>query len=237
MTNEVITVNPADIEAADWMAKRAELIERGRTITSVNTEEELEVAGKFETDCKKLVKKLADIRKGITGPLDEAKKEIMAKEKTLAAPLIGAQTRVNSLTTAYANMLAKKAEEERLAREAAEREAAERALAEEEAARAQAEANAAFGLPDGGTPTPPPPSPVVPLPTVTTTGPHTSSNRFVEKWDFTITDQNAVPRELCSPDPAKIRAFMAAKKAEGYKASQITVAGLKITSSVQVYAK
>ena len=236
MANEVITVNPADIEAADWMAKRAELIERGKTITSVNSEEELEVAGKFETDCKKLVKKLADIRKGITGPLDDAKKEIIAKEKALAAPLVGAQTRVNGLTTAYANMLAQKAEEERLAREAAEREAAERALAEEDAARAQAEANAAFGLPDGGTPTPPPP-PVVPLPTVTTTGPHTSSNRFVEKWDYAITDQNAVPRELCSPDPAKIRAFMAAKKAEGYKASQITVAGLKITSSVQVYAK
>ena len=236
MANEVITVNPADIEAADWLAKRAELIERGKSITSVATNEELEVAGKFETDCKKLVKKLADIRKGITGPLDEAKKEIMAKEKQLAAPLIGAQTRVNSLTTAYANALAKKAEEERLAREAAEREAAERALADEEAARAQAEANAAFGLPDGGTPTPPQ-QPVVPLPTVTTTGPHTSSNRFVEKWDFAITDANAVPRELCSPDPAKIRALMAAKKAEGYKASQIVIAGVRITSSVQVYAK
>ena len=67
MANEVITVNPADIEAADWLAKRAELVERGKSITSVTTNEELEVAGKFETDCKKLVKKLADIRKGITG--------------------------------------------------------------------------------------------------------------------------------------------------------------------------
>lgn len=236
MANEVITVNPADIEAEDWLAKRAELIERGKAITSVSTEAELEVAGKFETDCKKLVKKLGDIRKGITGPLDEAKKEIMAKEKQLAAPLIGAQTRVNGLTTAYANMLAKKAEAERLAREAAEREAAERALAEEEAARAQAEANAAFGLTPAET-TPPAPPPPMPLPAVTTTGPHTSSNRFVEKWDFTITDANAVPRELCSPDPAKIRALMAAKKAEGYKASQIVVAGVRITSSVQVYAK
>lgn len=138
---------------------------------------------------------------------------------------------MNGLTTAYANMLAKKVEEERLAREAAER-----ALAEEEAARAQAEANAAFGFTPAETPPPVPPPPM-PLPAVTTTGPHTSSNRFVEKWDFTITDANAVPRELCSPDAAKIRALMAAKKAEGYKASQIVVAGLKITSSVQVYAK
>lgn len=236
MENGIITVNPADIEAADWMAKRAELLKRAESIVSVNSDAELEVAGKFETDCKKLVSKLETIRKGITAPLDEAKKLLMAKQRELADPLVKAQTNVNKLTTAYANMLAKKAEEERLAREAAEREAAERALAEEEAARAQAEANAAFGLPDGGTPTPPPP-PVVPLPTVTTTGPHTSSNRFVEKWDFVITDANAVPRELCSPDPAKIRALMAAKKAEGYKASQIVIAGVRITSSVQVYAK
>ncbi len=236
MENGIITVNPADIEAADWMAKRAELIERGKSIVTVSNDAELEVAGKFETDCKKLVKKLADIRKGITAPLDEAKKMLTAKERELAAPLIGSQTRVNTLTTAYANMLAQKAEEERLAREAAEREAAERELAEQEAARAQAEANAMFGIQDAGTPPPPAPAPA-PLPAVTTTGPHTSSNRFVEKWAFTITDQNAVPRELCSPDEAKIRAFMAAKKAEGYKASQISVAGIKFTSSVQVYAK
>lgn len=236
MANEVITVNPADIEAADWLAKRAELVERGDSITFVGSDDELEIAGRFETDCKKLVKKLADIRKGLTQPLDEAKKDLMAKEKALAAPLVAAQTRVNALTTAYVNMLAKKAEEERLAREAAEREAAERALAEEEAARAQAEANAAFGLPPAGTPPPAPPV-VTPLPAVTTTGPHTSSNRFVEKWDFTVIDANAVPRELCSPDPAKIRAALSAKKAEGYKAAQIVIAGLRITSSIQVYAK
>ena len=235
MANEVITVNPADIEAADWIAKRDNLIALEKTIKSVGSDAELEVAGKFETDCKKLVSKLERIRKEITGPLDEAKKAIMAKEKSLAKPLVEAQARVNKLTTAYANMLAQKAEEERLAREAAEREAAERALAEEDAARAQAEANAMFGITDAPAPAPAPTP--APLPAVTTTGPHTSSNRFVEKWAFTITDQNAVPRELCSPDEAKIRAFMAANKAEGYKATQITVAGIRFTSSVQVYAK
>lgn len=236
MANEVITVNPADIETADWLARRAELVERGKSITSVGSDDELETAGKFETDCKKLVKKLADIRKKLTAPLDEAKKELMAKEKALVAPLVNAQTRVNALTTAYANMLAQKAENERLARETAEREAAERALAEEEAARAKAEADAAFGLPPAETPPPAQPPPT-PLPAVTTTGPRTTSNRFVEKWDFAVTDANAVPRELCSPDPAKIRAVLAAKKSEGYKAAQIVIAGLRITSSIQVYAK
>ena len=236
MENGIITVNPADIEAADWMAKRAELLKRAESIVSVNSDAELEVAGKFETDCKKLVSKLETIRKGITAPLDEAKKLLMAKQRELADPLVKAQTNVNKLTTAYANMLAKKAEEERLAREAAEREAAERELAEQDAARAQAEANAMFGI-SAPAPAPAPVPPPAPLPAITTTGPRTSSNRFVEKWAFTITDQNAVPRELCSPDEAKIRAFMAAKKAEGYKASQISVAGIKFTSSMQVYAK
>lgn len=231
MANEVITVNPADIETADWLARRAELVERGKSITSVGSDGELETAGKFETDCKRLVKRLADIRKALTAPLDEAKKELMAKEKALAAPLVSAQTRVNALTTAYANMLAQKAENERLARETAER-----ALAEEEAARAKAEADAAFGLPPAETPPPAQPPPT-PLPAVTTTGPRTTSNRFVEKWDFAVTDANAVPRELCSPDPAKIRAVLAAKKSEGYKAAQIVIAGLRITSSIQVYAK
>lgn len=236
MANEIITVNPAEIEAADWLAARQALVDQAQAITSVANDEELEVAGAFETKCKKLVKKLETIRKGITGPIDEAKREIMAKEKELARPLVEAQKRVNVMTTAYANELARRAEEERLAREAAEREAAERALAEEEAARAQAEANAAFGITDAPVAPPPPVAPA-PLPAVTTTGPHTTSNRFVEKWSFTVTDANAVPRELCSPDDAKIRALLAAKKAEGYKANQIVIAGITVTSSMQVYAK
>lgn len=233
--NAVITVNTADIEAKDWLAKRAELAERGKSITQVTTDEELEIAGKFETDCKKQIKALATIRLNMTRPLDEAKKTIMAKEKELAKPLEDEQSRVNKMTTAYANELARRAEEERLAREAAERKAAEEAIeAERKAAEAQ-NANAAFGL---DTPTAPAaPAPVTPLPAVTTTGPHTSSNRFVEKWDFEIIDANAVPRELCSPDPAKIRAVLNAKKAEGYKAAQLQIAGIRISSSMQVYAR
>lgn len=107
--NAVITVNTADIEAKDWLAKRAELAERGKSITQVTTDEELEIAGKFETDCKKQIKALATIRLNMTRPLDEAKKTIMAKEKELAKPLEDEQSRVNKMTTAYANELARRA--------------------------------------------------------------------------------------------------------------------------------
>ena len=227
----IITVNTSGIEAADWLAKRAELAERAQAITQVTNDEELEVAGKFETDCKKQIKALSEIRLAMTRPLDAAKKSITDKEKELVKPLQKEQERVNGMTVAYATMLARKAEEERMAREAAEREAAEAALAAEDAQRA---AEAAFGLEPSGVVDP---IPVTPLPAVTTTGPHTSSNRFAEKWDFVIVDPNAVPRELCSPDERKIRALMQARKADGYKADQIKIDGIRISSSVQVYAR
>jgi hypothetical protein len=33
-----------------------------------------------------------------------------------------------------------------------------------------------------------------------------------DNWTFDVVDENAVPREFCSPDPAKIRAYVAAYK-------------------------
>ena len=86
----------------------------------------------------------------------------------------------------------------------------------------------AFGLPQAPAPEPVP---------VHTQPPRTSSNRFVETWEFTVTNPRAVPPELCSPDEKKIRAFMLAKKAEGYRAEDVKVAGVVFTSSVKVYSK
>ena len=240
--SSLITVNTADIEAKEWLAKRDNTVAQAKAITKVTNDEELEIAGKIETSCKKQAKALSEIRLKLTRPLDEAKKTIMEREKELVKPLNDEQTRINKLTTAYATELARKAEEERRRREEAERAAAEAQLAAEQAAQEAAEkaaqANAAFGIASAPVPaTPAPVPPAVPLPTITTTGPHTSSNRFVEKWDFTIVNANAVPRELCSPDEAKIRALLATKKAEGYKADQIKIEGVSITSSMKVYAR
>ena len=73
----------------------------------------------------------------------------------------------------------------------------------------------------------------MPMPTM----PKSATNRMVERWDFEVVDANAVPRELCSPDERKIRAVLAAKKAEGYKADQIVIAGVKISATVQVQSR
>ena len=147
----------------------------------------------------------------------------MAEEKRLVKPLADELDRLKKITSAYATECARRIEEERRQAELAERRAAEAAVAAEDADP--------FGF---NAPTTPPPT--MPIPQVSSM-PKTSCNRMVERWDFEVLDANAVPRELCSPDPAKIRAFLASRKAEGYKADQVLVNGLKIISTVQVQSR
>jgi len=217
MTNAVI---PADFESA-WLAERGDLLARAATVADVNDDYSLEVAGEVQTAISKAVKKLEAERKSITAPLDDAKKQIMAQEKKLAAPLNAELARLKSLTSAYATECARRIEEERRAAELAERRAAEAALA--------AEDNPFAPSPDAQT--------VFAQPLPVSSMPKTSVNRMVERWDFAILDANAVPRELCSPDEKKIRAFLASKKAEGYKVDQLVVNGLRISATVQVQSR
>lgn len=221
MGMDIVQVNTS-IEVAEWTARRDALLADAQGVTQVTDNEELEAAGRVEAGLKKLVSKLAAKRKEVTSPIDELKKAVMERERALAKPLNDEISRVNALTTAYANELARRAREEQEAREAAEREAAEREAAGVETPEE------AFGLPQPPAPEPAP---------VRTQPPRTSSNRFVETWDFTVTNPRAVPPQLCSPDERKIRAFMLAKKAEGYRAEDVKVAGVVFTSSVKVYSK
>lgn len=219
MTNAVI---PADFESS-WLADRNDLLARAASIATVDSDAALETAGEIQTAISKAIKKLEAERKRVTLPLDEVKKQIMAQEKKLAAPLNAELTRIKSMTSAYATECARRIEEERRRRELEERRAAEAALVAEEnpfAAPPCADAQIAVAQP-------------LPIPAM----PKTSANRMVERWDFVITDANAVPRELCSPDEKKIRAFLAARKAEGYKADQLSVKGLKISATVQVQSR
>lgn len=222
MDMDIVQVNTS-IEVAEWTARRDALLADAQGVTQVTDNGELEAAGRVEAGLKKLVSKLAAKRKEVTSPIDELKKSVMDRERELAKPLNDEIRRVNALTTAYANELARRAREEREAREAAEREAAEREAA------GVATPEEAFGLPQEA----PAPEPAP----VRTQPPRTSSNRFVETWEFTVTNPRAVPPELCSPDERKIRAFMLAKKAEGYRAEDVKVAGVVFTSSVKVYSK
>ena len=224
---DVVQLNTS-IEAAQWVADRDKLLAESKGVTQVTNDAELEKAGAIEARGKKLIKKLETARKEVTSPIDELKKKIMAREKDLRANIETEVTRINKMTTAYATEQARKAEEERKRIEAAERARAEAELAAQEAA-----ANDPFGF-NAAPAAPAAPAPVS-VPTVQK--PHTTSNRFVEVWNFQIIDEKAIPRELLSPDEKKIRALMNLKKSEGYKADQLCVAGIKFTATTQVYSR
>lgn len=209
--------------AAAWIAKRDAVMNTAAEVTSVTSDQELQFAGEVQTEISKLVKKLETERKAVTAPIDDMKRAIMAKEKELATPLKAELERIKALTSAYATECARRIEEERRRREAEERRAAEAAVAAEEADP--------FGF-NAPAPAAPAAAPM-PMPTM----PKSAANRMVERWDFEVVDANAVPRELCSPDERKIRAVLAAKKAEGYKADQIVIAGVRISATVQVQSR
>lgn len=210
--------------AAAWIAERDEMVAFAKGIAAVANDADLEVAGEIQTKMSKALKKLEAQRKAITAPLDDAKKQVMAQEKKLAAPLNEQLARLKALNTAYATEVARRVEAERREQERLEREAAEASVAAAE--------SDPFGF-NGEAAAPIAPVPVMP----TTAMPRTSANRFVEKWGFEVTDANAVPREFLSVDEQKVRAFLAAKKAEGYKADELRVSGLRIFATMQVYGR
>jgi hypothetical protein len=208
--------------ASVWKRDKDDCLEAAKLYPTISSDDDIDRAGEIQTNISKLIKKLEAERKAITSPIDEAKKKILAEEKRLVQPLAKELDRLKKITSAYATECARRIEEERRQAELAERRAAEAAVAAEDADP--------FGFNAPAT------HHAMPIPQVSSM-PKTSCNRMVERWDFEILDANAVPKELCSPDPAKIRAFLASRKAEGYKADQVLVNGLKIISTVQVQSR
>lgn len=229
MTNETGIVEvKTSIEAAEWVSARDNLISQATAVTQVTNEDEFEKAGAIQTQGTKLIKKLEAARKDVTAPIDDLKKSIMAKEKELRKNIEAEVNRIRTLTNAYATEQARKAEEERRRIEDAERKFAEMQVAAEAAKAADP-----FGFNEA--PAAPAAMPYIPQPTVQKA--HSSSNRVVEKWDFVVVDAALVPRELLSVDESKVRAFLNAKKLAGYKADQITISGIRISASMQVYSR
>jgi len=226
-TNTDLVQVKTSIEAEGWISNRDQLITKSKTVTRVTNEEEFEIAGALQAQGSKLIKKLENSRKEVTGPIDDLKKKIMAKEKELKKDIETEVNRLKILTSAYATEQARKAEEERRRIEEAERKAAEAQVAAEAAAQADP-----FGF---NAPAAPAATPYIPPATVQKA--HSTSNRVVEVWNFDVLDANAVPRQFLSLDDTKVRTFLQAKKAEGYKADQIDIPGLKISATMQVYSR
>lgn len=227
--SDIITLN-GNLEVEDWVANRDEVLAEGNTIQVISNDDDLDRLSSIVARAKKLVKKLSEKRKEITSPADEFKKKVMAVEKKETELLNKLIAHGDKLMGAYALAKARQAEEERRAIEAQQAALAE---AEVERQRRAEAAASAFGVNN----TVAAPSAPIPQLEPVTTRAKASNASFTETWTYEIINPNLVPRELCSPDPEKIKALLKSKKAEGYKTDEIVVQGLRISTTMQVRSR
>lgn len=227
--SNIITLN-GNLEVEDWVANRKEVLAEGNAIQVISNDADLDRLSQIVARAKKLVKKLSEKRKEVTAPADEFKKQVMAVEKNETELLNKLIAHGDKLMGAYALAKARKAEEERRAFEAQQAAIAE---AEVERQRRAEAAASAFGVNNTVA------APSAPMPQLepTTTRAKASNASFRETWTYEILNPNLVPRELCSPDPEKIKALLKSKKAEGYKTDEIVVQGLRISTTIQVRSR
>jgi len=209
-----------------WIERREALIAQALAITTVADQTALNLVAGVMKDGKKMLSALESQRKELTAPLLAERDRLIAQERELGGPLLAEIKRLQPLADKYATQLAydaeiarKKAEREqaeaqRMAEEAAEKERARlQAIADKETADKRAAAALVFGTQAAATMVPeadtvevpvaaPPPSVAPPPP------PKAVGGRMVVRWTFQVTDPNAVPREFCTPDDVKIRAWM-----------------------------
>ena len=228
--SNIITLN-GNLEVEDWVANREEVLAEGNAIQVISNDADLDRLSQIVARAKKLVKKLSEKRKEVTAPADEFKKKVLAVERNETELLNKLIAHGDKLMGAYALAKARKAEEERRAIEAQQAAIAE---AEVERQRRAEAAASAFGVSN----TVAAPS-YIPMPQLepTTTRAKASNASFREAWTYEIINPNLVPRELCSPDPEKIKALLKSKKAEGYKTDEIVVQGLRISTTIQVRSR
>ena len=223
-------INPKSLEKAEWLAKRAKLVQGMGKITEVNSQEQLDVAGSLQTKAGKLIKALAKERLGLTRPLDAMKKEIMEQEKAMISQLQAEMERVKRINSAYATRVAAEAEAERQRIQAEEQ-----AKAEAEMAKQQTEAEKVREMFGDDVEIMQEPvkvePPAAPLPTGKV---KSSANKMVTRWEFDIVDSACVPREFCTVDERKIRAYLKAQTTLGKDPS---IEGVRFSKFVDVQAK
>lgn len=139
MTNE-ITVAPIKNTVADNYSNKA--IDLTRTIATlkITDQSSYEGAAAMLRSVKSMAKEAEDERKKITGPLDQAKDAVMALFNPIKTRLENAERVLKNAILTYSQEQEKKrkAEEERLAKEAKEREDKEKAKLERKAEKADA---------------------------------------------------------------------------------------------------
>lgn len=220
-----------------WIAKRETLLEKSKSIVAVSNDSDLQKSGKLQTSMSKHIKELAKERLNVTRPIDAIKKSIVQAEKEMVADLQSEQTRIKNINDAYATEQDRlnriKLEEERV--KAAEAAAAELKRQQELEKQMMAQADNPFGESAQFAPPAedvPVPEPVAPPVLQTPVGLDTS--RRVKRWTYVIDDESRVPREYCTPDPKKVRAYMDLQIKLG---NDPEMAGVTFTSRISVESR
>ena len=249
-----LSTNPAVIE----LTEQSETLFTVCTAYKVANPADYEVAGLELRRVKDAQKRLDELRKSMTRPLDAAKKAIMdffrAPEDKLAKAEAGIkramvtyqdeqerlrreeQRRAEEAARRERERLAEQAREaERKAREKAEaeRKAAEEAAAAgraEEAAKLQARAAATEAKAAEKVEAIETRAAAVVAPIIQREAPKVAGVATREVWKFTVTDPALVPREYCVVDEARIRKVVAALKGD------TTIPGVRVYAEKTIAA-
>lgn len=212
-----------DVEAALTNAKA----ETGKLVAhvasfAVTTHAQYEEAAKLLGKVKGYGKRLTEIRLGMTRPLDESKRKIMALFADPLERLEGAERQLKRALQVFEGEQERiRREEQRKADEAADKER-RRLEAQAEKAAQKGNTEKAVQLQEKASMTV---APVVSGPPPTAPGISSRAN-----WKFEVTDPALIPREYLQPDLQKIGAVVRALKGDAAIAG-VRVFAEKITNA------
>lgn len=204
MANELIKISLPDVTQEitlenEWFQKRDVMLAEAQGYT-VATANNADIIGEAVSKLGKMASKIEAERKKLTAPFLTAQKTIKAVVDKATEPINAETLRLKGLLAEFVE-----AERRRMAEEARQQEMArlEREAAEAERQRQEEEL---FGSSTAVTVIEPEP--------VQQTAPKLDGVRLSEAVTFKVTDENLIPVQFMSFDPAKLREWIAGRKAE-----------------------
>lgn len=193
-------------------------------IGTIATDDDLSAAASKVKEAKALIKKVEEARKTYTSQLDGLKKQLMAQEAELVAPLKNVVLMYNHLSAEYA-------EHKRQQRLEAERAAAKAA---EEAQRKYEQAQAAAALGVDATPAAEEVAKAAERAASALTPQQLDALKPVAgvsmrtRWDFRVTDPDKVDRRFLIVDASLVRAELQRLKKSGAALSTVHLDGIEV---------
>ena len=204
MANELIKISLPDVSQEitlehEWFQKRDVMLAeaQGHTVATANNADTI---GEIVSKLGKMASKIEAERKKLTAPFLTAQKSIKAVVDKATEPINAETLRLKGLLAEFVE-----AERRRMAEEARQQEMArlEREAAEAERQRQEEEL---FGSSTAVTVIEPEP--------VQQTAPKVDGVRLSESVSFEVMDENMIPVQFLTFDPAKLRAWINERKGE-----------------------